>query len=84
MFEVNNKNSDVSDVVLVFLQLTMLKCQLTMLLMLQLKLQTKEKKDDTILSKNTEEKQKSVTIIVSVDGKGTFFSSKVEIRWGII
>ena len=73
MFEVNNKNSDVSDVVLVFLQLTMLKCQLTMLLMLQLKLQTKEKKDDTILSKNTEEKQKSVTIIISVDGKGTFF-----------
>ena len=55
-----------------------------MLLMLQLKLQTKEKKDDTILSKNTEEKQKSVTIIISVDGKGTFFSSKVEIRWGII
>ena len=63
MFEVNNKISDASDVILVFLQLTMLKCQLTMLLMLQLKLQTKEKKDDTILSKNTEEKQKSFTII---------------------
>ena len=37
-------------------------------------------KDDTILSKNLEEQPNSVTIIVSVDGKGTIFPVKMKLE----
>ena len=42
------------------------------------------KEDDTFLRKKTEGKQKSVTIMISVDGKKDSCSSEVEIRWGIV
>ena len=39
---------------------------------------SKHKKDYTFLRKKTEEKQSSVTIMISVDGKGTVFPLKLE------
>ena len=44
------------------------------------KITGKRKKDDTILSKNTEEQPNSVTIIISVDGKGTIFPVKLKLE----
>ena len=39
------------------------------------------KEDDTFLRKKTEEKQKSVTIMISVDGKGTVCLVKLKLEW---
>ena len=38
------------------------------------------KEDDTFLRKKTEEKQNSVTIMISVDGKGTVFPVKLKLE----
>ena len=37
-----------------------------------------------IFEEKTEGKEKSVTIMISVDGKKDSYSSEVEIRWGIV
>ena len=37
-----------------------------------------------IFEEKTEGKQKSVTLMISVDGKKDSCSSEVEIRWGIV
>ena len=47
-----------------------------------LKQSTKEKKK--MAQKETEENQNSVTVMISVDQKGTVFSSEVEIRRRIV
>ena len=45
-----------------------------------LKQQAKEKNVDKTLRKNAEEKQNSVTIMISVDGRGTVFSVKLKLE----
>ena len=37
-----------------------------------------------VFEEKTEGKEKSVTIMISVDGKKDSYSSEVEIRWGIV
>ena len=39
----------------------------------------RKKEDDTLLRKKTEEKQKRVTIMISVDGKGNVFPVKFKL-----
>ena len=45
-----------------------------------LKQWAKEKKDDTFLRKKAEEKQRSITIMISVDGKRTVFPMKLKLE----
>ena len=37
-----------------------------------------KKEDDTFLKEKADEKQKSTTIMISVDGKGTIFPAKLK------
>ena len=47
-----------------------------------IKIKDKRKnEDDTFLMKITKEKQNSVTIMISEDGKGTFFPAKLKLEW---
>ena len=47
-------------------------------------LKQKKKKKKKMAQKETEENQNSVTVMISVDQKGTVFSSEVEIRRRIV
>ena len=40
----------------------------------------RKKEDDTFLRKKAEEKQNSVNIMISIDGKGTVFSMKLKLQ----
>ena len=40
----------------------------------------RKKQDDTFLRKKTEKQQNSATIMTSVDGKGTVFTVKLELK----
>ena len=54
----------------------------TLILQFYLKMGKKKKEDDTFLRKTAEEKQNSVSIIISVDGKGTVFPGKLKLQGG--
>ena len=52
----------------------------TLILQFYLKNEQRKKEGDTFLRKKTEEKQNYVTIIISIDGKGTVFPVNMKLQ----